>query len=482
MRVIVAARLSQLVTNPNDTTKEGRLKSIQSGLDTQEKEVLKWAEANGHQIIDVAADFKTGASHIWDRPHLRPWVTEPDRLSQYDALVSLKVDRLTRANKAGTRALEEWATANGKQILISSTDVHFPSEGVDGVAWDLYLRFAHAEYLAIKERYARMQNAKHDAGSAVGRAPWGYTVVNVDGFKTIEPTREGRIWVPKVFAMIVSGLSARDVARELERHGVQSNAPTGRWHESTIAKMIHRSTYSGQRARAGRAALEVEPLVSRALQDKAVAMLSSRARVGGTGPTEPKALLAKLNCGHPGCPGEGTWPMYRIINRQQHNYYRCAGRGPQRRGCGAAIIRTEELDKLVLGFARYWDSRPYKSQRFVTGNDLGVRLERLRAEMGEAIRVAPSEKMGSILADYSGRIAALESEGSVQPHWEDVVTGETEGQHLRALDLDGRRDYLAHKTIKAWRDGPGGTIHVTIDGVTTQDRSIISAPHPEETD
>jgi site-specific DNA recombinase len=89
VRVIVAARLSVLA--------EG-----QTGLDTQEQEVIRWAQAQGHTVVGVAADFKTGKSDLTDRPNLRPWITDPVKRDSYDAIVAYKVDRLTRADKAGT--------------------------------------------------------------------------------------------------------------------------------------------------------------------------------------------------------------------------------------------------------------------------------------------------------------------------------------------------------------------------------------------
>lgn len=313
--------------------------------------------------------------------------------------------------------------------------------------------------------------------SAIGRPPWGYTTVRADGVTELMPTTEGRTWVPRIFTMITEGMSAARVAEVLDQNRVRSHAPSGRWHETTIVKMIHRETYSGQRARSGRDPLGVEPLVSRELWDKAQAALAARARGGGAG--NGKSLLTKVNCGHPDCPGDGSWPMYRVKNRQGHLYYRCAGRSPQRKGCGAPLIPMADLDNLVLNFASYWDTHPYVIQRFIPGNEAGERLEALRAEMAEAVRAAPTDKMPAVLAGYSERIEALEAEGAILPHWEAEETGETAGQHLRSLDPEGQRDYLAHRDIKAWKDA-GGAIHVTVDGVTTQDRSIVgSEVHPE---
>jgi len=54
MRLILAARLS-------------RLSDGQTGIETQDEDAREWAEANGHIIIAVAADTKTGTAAMWER-------------------------------------------------------------------------------------------------------------------------------------------------------------------------------------------------------------------------------------------------------------------------------------------------------------------------------------------------------------------------------------------------------------------------------
>jgi hypothetical protein len=146
------------------------------------------------------------------------------------------------------------------------------------------------------------------------------------------------------------------------------------------------------------------------------------------------------------------------------------------------MVPLETLDNLVLNLSAYWDHRPYRSQRYVSGNDAGVRLDQLRAEMADAMRHASDKaKRAEIYADYDARIEAVEAEGTMLPHWEDVETGLTEGQHLRSLDLDGQREYLARKDIRAWKDADG-VVHASIDGAqaTIGGRTAFSDPRVVE--
>src|ERR1700685_271912 len=104
MRVLVAARLSRLAPG-------------QTGLDSQDRESRAWCEGNGHEVLGVPADHKSGTVAPWDRPNLTPWVTEPDKIKLYDAIVGYSFDRLSRGDKQNTNAIEAWAHQHGKQLL-----------------------------------------------------------------------------------------------------------------------------------------------------------------------------------------------------------------------------------------------------------------------------------------------------------------------------------------------------------------------------
>jgi resolvase-like protein len=115
MRLLVAARLSQLAPG-------------QTGLDSQDAESTRWAERAGHAVVHIAADRKSGTSQPWDRPNLRPWVTEPEKLAQYDGVLAYRLDRLSRGDNASTNAIEQWAHDHGKQLL-TVDGLTFPCEG-----------------------------------------------------------------------------------------------------------------------------------------------------------------------------------------------------------------------------------------------------------------------------------------------------------------------------------------------------------------
>ena len=175
MRVLVAGRLSRKAGDRDQT-----------GFDSQEREAVRWAQAQGHEVVAVVADFKTGRAGLSARPNLRPWVTDPAMLVRYDGIVTLKLDRLTRGDSKETADLEEWARGHDKTLLTTEGLV-FPCEGADGIRWDLAKRLAHDEWLRISERYTRMQRELRAQGSLVGRNPYGYRIVPEGTRKTLAP-------------------------------------------------------------------------------------------------------------------------------------------------------------------------------------------------------------------------------------------------------------------------------------------------------
>ena len=70
MRLILAARLSTRKTQKGDI-----------GITTQDQQGREWAEREGHTIVAVVADYKSGRIAPWDRPNLKPWVTRPEKMA-----------------------------------------------------------------------------------------------------------------------------------------------------------------------------------------------------------------------------------------------------------------------------------------------------------------------------------------------------------------------------------------------------------------
>lgn len=463
MRVLVAGRLSRRASDRDQT-----------GFDSQEREAVRWAKNHRHNVVAVVADYRSGRSGLEARPHLRPWVTEPDKLAQYEAIVALKVDRLTRGDREETAKLEQWAREHRKALMVTEADVQFPSEGNDGIRWDMMLRMAHQEWLNTSERYSRMLRNRREVGSAVGRAPWGYSIVRqTDGRKIFEPTSEGRRWVPLIFDAVIGGKSLREVAAWLDAEG----ASGGPWDDRAVLRLVSNPIMYGHRLNAGN--LETEALVSYSTWQAARAALESRAKPGRGTVVRPKALLSPV-CGNPECNATGKHPspLYRQFSKATHGYYRCNGRGPRAKGCGL-MIRCEVLDSIVTEAMRDDLVDNFHVERvFVPGDDRSDQIGKLREQAADAYRKGDKAKF----RELDERADELEALPNISSHWQELATCDncgkvaidqarlchlighrviTRGEHFASLDDDAaRREYISQHEVAAWKDG--GEVLVSI--------------------
>ena len=127
-RWIVAARLSR-VTKKN----RERGDSLINGIQTQDLAAAEWAQAEGHEIVAVTKDRNVSGVIPPERPELGPWLTEPDKLVQYDGIVAHAVDRLSRRYQDVTW-LRDWAERNGKKLYVIKDRLRWPDER-DGMLW-----------------------------------------------------------------------------------------------------------------------------------------------------------------------------------------------------------------------------------------------------------------------------------------------------------------------------------------------------------
>ncbi len=468
MRLLLAARKSNKVrgTDRDAIT-----------IEKQDKRGKEWAEREGHTVVDVAADVKSGTVAPWDRPNLRPWVTDPARMTLYDGILAYRNDRLSRGDWADEARIRLWAEEHGKVLLIVDGPQWPPRHAGDKWAWEAMADQARREWEAIRERNVETQDELRAKGALTGRAAFGYEIAGPKYGKTLVPTVEGRRLVPEIYAQLVAGKSLQQVADWL-------SGQTGRqWWAKVVLQLVRNPLYKGRRCaqdpqtgRYGRTLLEVEPLVDALTWRRANDALDARP---GKGPRLPhRALLAGLlTC--QGCGG----PMYRVMtgrrDRQQRTaYYRCHGKGPARKGCGT-MVRGELADRAVSWVLEHvLADLPIMKRGTVPEDGRRARLEEIRSEMGQ---------LGSLDLDdeqYDRRLAELRAErdelrsqpASGAPEW--VPTGWTYGEWW-ACELTGdeqRAEWLRHQGFRAWasreavrvamlRGGPMVKVDVDLTGL-----------------
>ncbi len=450
MKLLLAARLS------TKTTTEGL------GIETQDQRGREWAEREGHTIVATAADYKSGRVAPWDRPNLKPWVTRPDRMQQYDGILAYRNDRLSRGSWDDETRIRQWASEKGKVLVIVDGPQWPPRDDGDFWSWTAQAKQAQAEWEEIRERSMRAQHELRGRGKLVGRPPFGYKSVGTKYNKRMVPTDIGHKYVPQIFQRIADGQSLAQVAAWLDSEGVKPNSKTGQaWSATSIPRMIRNRTYVGQRQDGdGRILLRVEPLVDAALWTQAGNRLTNAPR-GRRGAVSGKSALLTgiLFCQRCHIRGIES-PMYKIRPPRDTEYYRCYGVQPQRKGCGnmVGLGLTDAAVTALLSMAH----EPWKSQRLVPGENHDIELADIRLALDDLPkRNLPDADEDAERARLRAERDRLEALPNIPDDWQEVEICDTcggsqyldtceaaghhkvtIGEHFRRLDYEGQRALL----------------------------------------
>jgi len=462
---IIAARLSR---------KTGKYQGI--GIETQDEYSRDWA--NGQQdiktihgiyrkinIVDTVPDVKSGRVAPWDRKNLKPWVTRHDWMGRYQAVIAFKNDRLSRGAWEDEVRIRQWASDNGKVLIIVDGPQWPPRDEGDFWSWTAMAKQAEKEWEAIQERNLRFQGKLRQDGKLVGGKCFGYDIVGEEYDKTLVPNDIGRRYVPEIFQRIKKGETLAQVADWINGKGIAAKP----WPPKRVSQLIRNRTYMGQRVDLkGRVVLEVEPLVDAKLWTRANDRLAN-SPVGRRGPVTgtPAKLSGALFC--PRCPrGDKYAPMYRNINtppkgngeRYLFVYYRCVGHYPERKGCGN-MVNLEATDQAAVMLLSQSD-KPWKEPRLIEGENHDIELTEIQIQLDDLSKrhLPRAEEVAEREALWA-RQDRLASLPNIPDRWEDVefcaTCGGTPyaaeckeaghpkvtvGQHFMSLDRDGQRQMI----------------------------------------
>jgi site-specific DNA recombinase len=439
MRVIIAARLSRMV----DATDLAR--GAQTGIESSDAALIDWAAREGHEIVHIAADFKSGTTDPWDRPNLRPWVTEPSKLASYDAIVAYRLDRLSRGDKRSTSRIEEWAYANGKKLL-TEDGLEFPCEGAAGIRWDVTSRIAHEEWLKISERYTRMTAHLRKGGFHVGRAPFGYMSVRHGDHKALAIVPAEADIIRDAAEWYLGGMSLADICEKL--NGTErlprpmKNGHQPLWANSTISKVLHNEVIAGRQTDgSGRTIAKVEPIISReifaAVNDR-MAKRNKRGGQSGVSQSKTPAMLTSIIV----CTSCDK-PMYRT----GPNYY-CRVKGCQ------SIIRIDVADNDVHA-AMSTDDRRDIVETIVKGSGYDAEIAEVKRDLAEAVESEEFERIPALRTE----LERLRSLPAAPTRVERTESDQTVAEMWAAMADDGeRRAYLMERGARALYSNEAGRV------------------------
>jgi site-specific DNA recombinase len=381
-----------------------------TGIQTQDQRSADWARQEGHVIVHVTRDRNiSGAIPPWERPELGPWLTDPVKVVQYDGIVAYDVSRLSR-EYFDLAWLRKWAEQNRKKLYVIKERLHWP-DNRDRTLWGVAAERAYEERQEIIERVTRELGALEEAGKLTGRPSFGYAPAGDRYDRYLAPTDEGRIYVPLIYQHCIEGWSLEKIAKWLNEEEVKP--VSGVWWPRSISGLIKNPVYKGHRCKRevippdgveerdgkviryrygstwvetprfqyGKTIHRCEPLVDAAIWKRANEALTIRPKRGYTNPENRAMLATALFC--PSCGNDS--PMYRhkeTSRGRPYFYYRCTGRGRERRSCGNQV-RGELVDAAVNEIMSSTFDLPVMRHVIVYGNeaDIEAELERIKFEL-----------------------------------------------------------------------------------------------------
>lgn len=276
-----------------------------------------------------------------------------------------------------------------------------------------------------------------------GNVPWGFTIVGDKYHRALEATDICREYVPQIFARCIDGQSLRTIAAWLDSEGVPT-ARGGKWNEGSVRWIITTRAYAGRHVSrdTGITICECESVIPPSIFDRANQALKTR---GKRGPKKSPPMLANLRCLR--CADKGIdSPMFRLkAGKKQHYYYRCYGRGPQRKGCGNMVL-MDPTDQAVVFVSFVSNSRPYRTKQWVEGKSYEDEISNVKQDLREAVeseRFADIPELQAKLEEYR-RLNETAEPG----HYEYQDQGVTVHEHFMSLDEAGQREFLAQSDIR----------------------------------
>lgn len=475
MHVIIAARLSRKGTRGDDHG---------LGIETQDERSREWARREGHEVVAVVADHKSGTVAPQDRKNLRPWVTDPVKMALYDGIVAYKNDRLSRGGWGDEARIRQWAEANGKTLMIVNGPQWPPRDDGDEWAWEAMSKMARKEWEAIRERSMRAVGELNERGKLTNRPPWGYRSIGDKYDHHMEPTDEGRRYIPAIFARVISGQSLATVAQWLNEQtgGRPFTDRTVPWYAKTVGTIIRNPAYRGEYSerdgkskRYGKVLLEVEPLVDARTFRLANEALDNRPKRGPVDEDNRAMLAGALYCAR-SRHGDTPVPMYRHWSgdgaSRRATYYCKRG---DRAGCGNMVLLAT-VDAAVDEIIRdeYADV-PVEAETIIPGNadEIDNRRQKIRYQIrNTGDLLATSEisdgEYDQRMGDLRAALKRVDATKVITDHVDVTKLDETYAQRWASMPVNERGPWLRDNgfTVLASKQAAGTVVTVIRGGKT----------------
>jgi len=308
-------------------------------------------------------------------------------------IICWKIDRLARNPVDGGQV--QWLLQQGIIRHIRTHDrSHYPNDNVLMMSVELGMANEYVRQLSANTARGLRQKAR--TGIYPGLAPLGY--LNDPHTKTILLHKKNARLVQELFELYASSkVTLDDLAAMLENRSVLSRS-NRRIHISQISFILQNTFYYGLFRYAGEMYEgKHEPIISKALYDKANLVLRGRGRTPAT-KNDPAPYCGLIKCGNCGMAITAEVREKHQINGNVHRYtyYRCTRKNKAAK-CKEAPIRSEllnsQLSALLCDYAlpHGWTApltALLETEAAAASKTAAEAVQGLRDKMGELVRTA----------------------------------------------------------------------------------------------
>jgi DNA invertase Pin-like site-specific DNA recombinase len=319
----------------------------------QTEQITTYAKLHSHKLIAITEDLDiSGAKSVFDRPELGLWLTDPDKISQWDILCAAKLDRLSRS-LLDFAQLAKWCRENNKTIVSISESIDF-STPVGRLIANILIMFAEFERERMSERRAEAQAAlRKQARWGGGSPPYGYKPQkNGNGYVLVQDSKTAPV-VADMISLLLAGTSMNEIARQFTARKIPAPKGGTTWHADSLSRILRSPAMLGHVTKAGSGEdAQIErgqdgmpvsftdtPLADAQTYAKVREVISALTANKGKGVRRDAApLLGIAKCGECGSP------LYSHVVKPRL-YYKCDG--IRTGACQSRSFRKEALETAV---------------------------------------------------------------------------------------------------------------------------------------
>ena len=308
-------------------------------------------------------------------------------------------------------------------------------------------------------RYRRMHKALLDQAFFVGKPPYGYEIVKVDGtdHKTLKPHPVTGAVVKTIFELYLTGeWSVRRIAEWLNEKGITEPQPPKEgmtrkhagWNDQAVRRVLRKPSAIGRIMRLGKTVLRVDPLVSVDDYQRVQAIMDKRGTRNVVS-QDTAMMTGMLFCEH------GN-PMYRLKGRSIPTnpsglYYYCKGCPKGER----TLVALDYVHSAVNDSIMEHEDDQHFEVTITPGDDHAYEIDEVKQEI--SLLDPEHGSYDSELARLRDKLRELRALPSKPAKVERKPSGRTIGQVWQPLDAAGKRRYLQKEGARYFvkRDADG---------------------------